>query len=170
MQIGVSPMCTECAPNEPQYSRYPDKKRRSNRFVPNWRAMTLTTTTSRPSQRLSNNSVKFDETMNTSEVSVPSASNMVEDAPSQNKPSHLPDVKIHCSDEYFFSRYPGDFVRPNPDYKPLESIANVSGGMHSGQKGRHPLFCCDRETAKLIREDDPLDLTLVYKLTERIFS
>lgn len=40
----MSPTGTECAPNEPQYSRYPDKKRRSNRFVPNWRAMTLTTT------------------------------------------------------------------------------------------------------------------------------
>ena len=61
LQIGVSPTGTECAPNQPQYSRYPDKKRRSNRFVPNWRAMTLTTTTSRPSQRLSNDSVKFDE-------------------------------------------------------------------------------------------------------------
>ena len=82
----------------------------------------------------------------------------------------LPDIKIHCSDEYFVSSDPGKFVRPNPDYAPLTKIDHVKGGMHSGQKGRHPLFCCDNETAKLIKEDDALDLTLVYKLTERIFA
>lgn len=83
---------------------------------------------------------------------------------------HLADVKIHCSDEIFFSKFPGPFVRPNPDYKPMESIENIKGGMHSGQKGRHPLFCCCSQTAKLIKDDDPLDLTLVYKLTQRVFQ
>ena len=82
----------------------------------------------------------------------------------------LPDVKIHCSDEIFFSPFPGDFIRENPGYGPLPSIKGVKGGMHSGQKGRHPLFCCDKKTAAMIREDDALDLTLVHKLTERIFS
>lgn len=83
---------------------------------------------------------------------------------------HLPDVKVHCSDEIFFASGPGAFVRPNPGYGPLPVISGISGGMHSGQKGRHPLFCCDPNTAQLITSDDPRDLTLVYKLTERIFS
>ena len=82
----------------------------------------------------------------------------------------LPDVKIHCSDEIFFSRFPGEFFRPNPDYQPLRSISHVRGGMHSGQKGRHPLFCCNNGLKDIIREDDPRDLTLVYKVTKRLFS
>ena len=49
-------------------------------------------------------------------------------------------------------------------------MAKVAGGMHSGNKTAYPFFATDPETAKLIREDDPKDLTLVYKLTERIFS
>ena len=84
--------------------------------------------------------------------------------------AHLPDVKIHCSDEVFFSRFEGPFVRENPDYGPLPTIDKVAGGMHTGQKGRHPLFCCDNTTASLIKSDDPKDLRLVYKLTQRIFS
>jgi hypothetical protein len=42
--------------------------------------------------------------------------------------------------------------------------------MHSGNKTRFPFFATDPETAKLIRPEDPKDLTLVYKLTERIFG
>ena len=84
--------------------------------------------------------------------------------------SHLPDVKIHCSDEIFCASGPGAFIRANPGYAPLPSIAKIQGGMHSGQKGRHPVFCCDMQTGALISDQDPLDLTLVYKLTERIFG
>ena len=80
--------------------------------------------------------------------------------PNSKYNAHLPDVKIHCSDEIFFSKFHGPFVRENPDYCPLPSIANVRGGMHSGQKGRHPLFCCDSKTATLIEEKDPTDSTI----------
>ena len=83
--------------------------------------------------------------------------------------AHLPDVKIHCSEEIFFSRFEGPFVRENPDYGPLPSI-DKARGMHTGQKGRHPVFCCDNTTSELIQDDDPMDLRLVYKLTKRIFS
>lgn len=82
----------------------------------------------------------------------------------------LPDIKLHWSDSIFIPGKHGNFIRPNEDWAPLSDLSTVKGGMHSGQKGRHPLFCCDSKTASLISQDDSLDLTLVYKLTERIFS
>ena len=83
---------------------------------------------------------------------------------------HLPDIKVHCPDEIFFSSFDGPFIRPNPEYKALPAIDKIKGGMHTGQKGRHPIFICNDAVANKITTQDPRDLTLVYKLTERIFE
>ena len=82
---------------------------------------------------------------------------------------YLPDIKVDCSESIFFKNG-GPCISKNPDFTRLKNLKKVRGSMHSGQKGRHPLFCCDGQTAKLIRDSDPHDLTLVYKLTERIFG
>jgi predicted AlkP superfamily phosphohydrolase/phosphomutase len=82
---------------------------------------------------------------------------------------YLADIKIHCPETIFSAPDKGKFIRRNEDYAPLPNLDSVKGGMHTGQKGKHPLFCCDLKTASLIQENDPLDLTLVYKLTKRIF-
>ncbi len=82
---------------------------------------------------------------------------------------YLPDIKIHCPTS-IFAVSEGPFIRPNEDDAPLPNLNNVKGGMHSGQKGEHPLFCCDQKTATMIQDKDTKDLTLVYKLTERIFN
>ena len=83
---------------------------------------------------------------------------------------YLPDIKVHCPTTIFTAPGEGAFIRPNEDYAPLPNLNNVKGGMHSGQKGEYPLFCCDNNTANMIENEDPEDLTLVYKLTERIFQ
>lgn len=81
----------------------------------------------------------------------------------------LPDIKVDCHESIFFVKE-GPFMSENPDYERLPDLTSVKGSMHSGQKGRHPLFVCDQKTRELIDDKDPLDLTLIYKLTERIFS
>lgn len=83
---------------------------------------------------------------------------------------YLPDIKIHCPTTIFAIRDEAHFIRQNKNYAPLPNLNRVQGGMHSGQKGEHPLFCCDHRTANMIQDQDAKDLTLVYKLTERIFN
>lgn len=81
-----------------------------------------------------------------------------------------PDIKICHGDGSFMAGQHEPFIRDNPDYLPVSNMKSVHGGMHSGNKTMYPFFLTDPETAKLIRDEDPKDLTLVYKLTERIFS
>ena len=82
----------------------------------------------------------------------------------------LPDIKIDAPDHIFFDSDGPSLVRPNPNYGPVQSLQDVKEDMFTGHKSRYPLFCVDKETAKLIRADDPNDLRLVYKLTERIVA
>lgn len=82
----------------------------------------------------------------------------------------LADIRLVHKPSLFVASTKGPFFSPNPNYKLVPDMTGVSGGMHSGNKTAYPFFAADPETAKLIREDDPKDLTLVYKLTERIFA
>ncbi|MFG0253740.1 MAG: alkaline phosphatase family protein, partial [Rhodopirellula sp. JB053] len=81
----------------------------------------------------------------------------------------LPDVQL-VSDQALFQVKQGPFFSDNPLYGPIPNLKNINRGMVSGNKTRYPLFACDPDTAKLIRDSDPRDLTLVHKLTQRIFS
>ena len=47
---------------------------------------------------------------------------------------HLPDIKLHCSDEIFVSIEPGKVVRPNPDFGPVADLEDVKGGNVYGPK------------------------------------
>ena len=82
----------------------------------------------------------------------------------------LPDIWLDCPDSYFFHSEIGPLSEPNPNYGPLETLEAVNTGMHSGQKGRHPIFLCDEGTASLRDSNSPTDLRLVYELASRLFE
>jgi len=80
----------------------------------------------------------------------------------------LPDVWIDVPDNMFFEGT-GDFVEQNPDYGPIPDLNVVHKDMFTGIKGRYPIFLSDAMTATLVRESDPKNLTLVYRLVERTY-
>jgi predicted AlkP superfamily phosphohydrolase/phosphomutase len=82
----------------------------------------------------------------------------------------LADIRIIHKQSVFVSSANGPFFSKNPGYAQVEDFSNVKGGMHSGNKTMYPFFITDPQTANLIKDGDPTDLTLVYKLTERIFD
>jgi len=84
--------------------------------------------------------------------------------------NELADVRIVHKQSIFVASKNGSFFSKNPNYGPIPSLPSQVGGMHTGNKTMYPFFVTDSKTAKLIKDDDPNDLTLVYKLTERIFS
>lgn len=84
--------------------------------------------------------------------------------------SLCPDIKLSQSEGNFIASSQGPFVRRNPNYGDIKDISRITGGMHSGNKNPYPFFCTDHNTLQLINPDDPRDLTLVYKLIQRIFN
>ena len=80
-----------------------------------------------------------------------------------------PDIKIEHERAHFMASASGPFITKNPNYGPVTDLTGI-GGMHSGNKTPFPFFLTDHKTASLIRNEDPRDLTLVYKLTDRIFT
>lgn len=89
----------------------------------------------------------------------------------------LPDVWIDHPDTIFFEHGIGEgnssggrFIYPNPAYGPIPPLREVTRDLWTGIKGSTPLFVVDQETAKLIRSDDPSDLTLAHRLIERSFA
>jgi predicted AlkP superfamily phosphohydrolase/phosphomutase len=82
----------------------------------------------------------------------------------------MADIAIIHEQSIFVAGKSGPFFSENPNYGPVSDMSASPGGMHTGNKTRFPFFATDSDTAKLIRPEDPKDLTLVYKLTERIFG
>jgi hypothetical protein len=80
-----------------------------------------------------------------------------------------PDIKIEHDGSTFFNSNAGCLIRANENYGPVDSMKGVSG-MHSGQKGDRPLLVLNRELASRMRSEDPHDLRLVHRLTQRLFS
>jgi hypothetical protein len=82
---------------------------------------------------------------------------------------HLPDIKLDKGDELHCVGV-GEFIRSNPNYGPIPPLSEVKEDMFTGQKGSRPLFMVNKDLASMIEPDDSRDLTLVYKLTERLFK
>ena len=87
----------------------------------------------------------------------------------RNCADHLPDIILDKPDEFHCVGH-GDFIRPNPNYGPIPELSEVKEDMFTGQKGRNPLFVCNQSLAKLVETEDKMDLTLVYKLSKRVFD
>jgi predicted AlkP superfamily phosphohydrolase/phosphomutase len=85
--------------------------------------------------------------------------------------AQLPDLIIHKPDPIFFDGRGEEFVEDNPVYAPLpEDLDEVFSDMFTGTKGSHPIMYMDTSTAALLNEEDPIDLTVTYKLVDRLFS
>lgn len=82
---------------------------------------------------------------------------------------HLPDLILSKPDELHIVDS-GPMLYMNPNYGPIPSIDTIRDDMFSGQKGRDPIFLMNRTLSKLVKADDPYNLTLAYKLTQRVFS
>lgn len=78
----------------------------------------------------------------------------------------LPDIWIDHPDTYFFEQH-GKFIEPNKNFRPIESLEHVDRDMFTGIKGRYPLLCVDSFLANFVKDKDPKDLTLAYKLIVR---
>jgi predicted AlkP superfamily phosphohydrolase/phosphomutase len=88
-----------------------------------------------------------------------------------NFSDYLPDILIEKPDSIFFSGDGNKLIYPNPSYGPIpDDLKIVGSDMYSGIKGRHPILLMDNKTSALLRDDDPTNLTVVYKLIDRIFS
>ena len=82
----------------------------------------------------------------------------------------LPDITILQSGHAFPTFSMGaHWYAHNPNYGPVRTIRGV-GGMHTGQKGRHPILMCDVALSQFIEEQDAIDLRLVHTLTKRLFE
>jgi predicted AlkP superfamily phosphohydrolase/phosphomutase len=83
----------------------------------------------------------------------------------------LPDLIIHKPDPIFFDGRGQEFVEANPVFGPLpEDLNVVFTDMYTGTKGSYPIMFMDTATAALLNDDDPDDLTVTYRLVERLFS
>lgn len=81
----------------------------------------------------------------------------------------LPDVTVLQDGHAFPSSNLGRWYAGNPNFAPVRSIKGV-GGMHSGQKGRHPILMTNPELAKLHDPETPPDLRTVHHLTAALFG
>lgn len=77
----------------------------------------------------------------------------------------LPDVMLRKPDALFFTGR-GPFVAPNPNNGPLPRDLGEAVDMHSGQKGRHPLFTVDAASAETFGLPEADDLTAVYHMVD----
>ncbi|MGB0767557.1 MAG: alkaline phosphatase family protein, partial [Phycisphaeraceae bacterium] len=81
----------------------------------------------------------------------------------------FPDVFVEAPDGYFFE-YFGQAVERNHNYGPIDSILEATNDMYTGMKGKHPIFCVSESLAGHIRDGDPDDLRLAYRIVERQFA
>lgn len=81
----------------------------------------------------------------------------------------LPDVTILQDGHAFPAATMGDWYGRNPNFAPVRSVKGVAG-MHSGQKGRHPILMANPALAALHDPARPADLRSVYSLTAALFG
>ena len=81
----------------------------------------------------------------------------------------LPDVWIDHPDTVFFEGH-GRFVSPNKAYGPIKTLRNINRDIYTGVKGEKPIFCIDNKMSRYIKKNDTKDLTVVYKMIQRVMS
>ena len=82
----------------------------------------------------------------------------------------MPDIKIHKPDSIYFSSRRWEFITENPNLKPLNESLEGIRYPHTGAKGSDPLFVFSKNLEQLIREDDPNDLRITYRMISRFFA
>jgi predicted AlkP superfamily phosphohydrolase/phosphomutase len=98
-----------------------------------------------------------------------SASPLREKYPQVYAYDYLPDIWIDKPD----TMRPigkGKFVEENRHYQHIIDLTQVYDDNWTGIKGRNPLFITDPETARNVDGHDPCNLTIGYRLIDRIFK
>lgn len=88
--------------------------------------------------------------------------------PGSHAEHELPDIEVWGPDTHFFMGT-GPLLSDNPNYRETPADLAFAHNPFSGVKGRNPIFLVDGKTAGLLREDDPANMTLAYKVLERIY-
>jgi predicted AlkP superfamily phosphohydrolase/phosphomutase len=83
----------------------------------------------------------------------------------------LPDIKIEKSEGIYFHTDGPALVYPNKNYGPIpKDLRKVTYNPFTGDKGANPICLMTNNTANLVRDNDAKNLTLVYKLVNRILN
>lgn len=83
----------------------------------------------------------------------------------------LPDIKLHNSEGVFFDDSVKSLNFKNPFYGPVpKDLSLVKHAPFTGDKGQKPICVLSQKSAQLVEDCDVKDLTLVYRLTERIVT
>ncbi len=81
----------------------------------------------------------------------------------------MPDIRIRKPDSIYFSSRRWSFIVENPNLDVLKGDLEGIRYPHSGAKGSNPLFVYNKELDSYVDDNDPDDLTSVYKLVVRYF-
>ena len=83
----------------------------------------------------------------------------------------LPDIKIEGSEGIFFAESKNELCWKNVNYGPIpKNLSRVNHAAFSGDKGENPIFVATKNTIEFIDEKDAMDLTVVYKIIDRLIG
>ena len=81
----------------------------------------------------------------------------------------MPDIVLDNSEGICFYDSVACLTAPNPGYGPIsEKLADVGIATFSGAKGEHPICLVSKDIVRYLETEDTKDLTLVYRLAERL--
>lgn len=81
----------------------------------------------------------------------------------------LPDIKFQGSEGIFFHEKITQLIFENPNYGPIpKQLSKVTHAAFSGDKGANPVCVMTKKTKEYISEKQKKDLTLIYKLVNKI--
>ncbi|MEM1388395.1 MAG: alkaline phosphatase family protein [Pseudomonadota bacterium] len=81
----------------------------------------------------------------------------------------LPDIALSGPDTHFFVGT-GPLIRDNPNDRATPQDLRFVHNPFSGIKGRNPILTMDNATGALVQEADARNMTLAYKLVDRIYA
>lgn len=84
---------------------------------------------------------------------------------------YLPDIKLEGSEGIFFDERGSSLIWENKNFRKVTNKLNeVNHAAFSGDKGPNPICVMSNKTIEFIEENDKLNLTLIYKLADRILK
>jgi predicted AlkP superfamily phosphohydrolase/phosphomutase len=81
----------------------------------------------------------------------------------------LPDIWIDHPDSVYFAS-DGEFIQANQNFKPIHSLEAVDRDMYTCMKGRYPILHTTSTTITPLEKNCPHNLTLAYKLIDKIMK
>ena len=83
----------------------------------------------------------------------------------------LPDIVFEGSEGIFFDETGEKFVWPNRNYGSVpKELSKVKHAAFTGDKGENPICLISKQTEMFVHESDRRNLTLVYKIADRILA